>query len=193
MELLQTHSLSLSMFEALRKLRDAVAPESGNLGDPNNPGGGGANNNNNGANNNNSDQQQQQDSFEEFYSNYHNGDPETLRRVESITSAIPRRREDFEKLHKRVEQQKDEELVERLAREVLDKSVDIDERVSALPGMDRTKSQQMAHIEALLKQNQQVCEKLQIAYDEAHDRRDLVRKFVRDNTCAALGIAEDKE
>ena len=177
------------MFEAFRGLRDAVAPESGNLGGANNPNNG-DNSGGGGQGNNNTDSS---DSFEEFYQSYINEDPETMLRVQKITSNIPRKREDFIRLHAKIEQQKDEELVQKLAETVLEKSADIDERVSALPGMHRTKAQQMKHIEDLIKQNQDVCEKLQNAYDRASGRRDLIRKFVRDNTCASLGISAEDE
>lgn len=59
------------MFEALRGLRDAVAPESGNLG-------GGANNNNNNNNsnegNNNNNNTNTEPDVEELWSLYRTGD-----------------------------------------------------------------------------------------------------------------------
>jgi hypothetical protein len=189
-------SLSLAMFEALRGLRDAVAPESGNLGG--NAGNNNNNNNNNTSNNNNSNNnnsngEDQADSFDEFYQSYQNGDPDTLAVVQKITSTLPRKREDFIRIHAKIEMQKDSDLVQKLASTVLDKSADIDKRVSALPGMHRTRKEQMEYVEDLLKKNQEVSQKLEGAYQNAQERRDLVRKFVRQNTCAALGIAEDKD
>jgi hypothetical protein len=186
---LKNDSLSLAMFEAFRGLRDAVAPESGNLG-------GNVGNNNNGNNNNNNTNnngEDQADSFDEFFQSYQNGDPETLAAVQKITSTLPRKREDFIRIHAKLEMQKDSELVKKLATTLLDKSADIDERVAALPGMHRTRAEQMEYIQELLTKNQQVAQKLEGAYQQAQERRDSVRKFVRENTCAALGIVEDKD
>jgi Subunit 21 of Mediator complex len=121
------------MFEALRGLRDAVAPESGNLG----------------------------------------GNVSNSASAESQKSS-----------------EMDAELVKKLAGIVLEKSANIDDRVSNLPGMHRTREQQMAYIEELLHENQVVSDRLQQAYDNASQRRALVRKFVKDFTCEALGIEE---
>lgn len=163
------------MFEALRGLRDAVAPESGNLGNPGN----------------NSNTENSEPDFEEFFQNYRNGDPETIARVNKVTETPPQRREDFIRIHARVEREKDAELVKKLAATVLEKSADIDERVSTLTGMHRTRAQQMEHIEDLLVKNREASERLEMTFKGAKERRDRVRTFVRDNTCASLGIIED--
>ena len=175
------NSLSLAMFEALRGLRDAVAPESGNLGNS------GANNNNNNNNENS------EPDFDEFWQNFRNGDPETVARVKRVTDKQPQKREDYIRIHAKVERLRDAELVKKLATTVLEKSADIDEEVSTLPGMHRTRGQQMKYIEELLQKNKEASEKLEEAYHRAQERRDLVRTFVRDNTCAALGIVEDAD
>lgn len=167
------------MFEALRGLRDAVAPESGNLG------GNAGNNSSNNTNNESSEQD-----FEEFWSSYRSGDPETIAMVKKVTLNPPTKREDLVRIHAKVEMEKDAELVKKLASTVLEKSMDIDRQVSALPGMHRTRAEQMQYIEELLKKNRQASEKLEDVYNHALDRRAIVRKFVRDNTCAALGISE---
>lgn len=173
------HSLSLAMFEALRGLRDAVAPESGNLG-------GNAGN----ATGNDTNESSDPD-FDDFWQSYRNGDPETVAMVRKVTPATPQKREDFIRIHAKIEMEKDAELVKKLAGTVLEKSVQIDERVSMLPGMHRTRKEQMAYIEELLTKNKEAAEKLQEVYDRASQRRDLVRKFVKNNTCAALGIMEE--
>lgn len=169
------------MFEALRGLRDAVAPESGNLGG--NPGNAAGNDNN----------ESPETDFEDFWLSYRNGDPETLAAVRKVTATAPQKREDFVRIHAKIEMEKDAELVKKLASTVLKKSADIDERVSSLPGMHRTRSEQMAHIEELLKKNKEAGDKLQEAYEQATQRRSLVRKLVEENTCAALGIVEDTD
>jgi hypothetical protein len=167
------------MFEALRGLRDAVAPESGNLG---------GNAGNSAGNDNNESSEQD---FEDFWQSYRNSDPETLAAVRKVTATPPQKREDFIRIHAKMEMEKDAELVKKLASTVLKKSADIDERVSNLPGMQRTRKEQMTYIEELLKKNQEAGEKLQEVYEQASHRRNLVRKLVKDNTCAALGIVAD--
>jgi len=166
------------MFEALRGLRDAVAPESGNLG-------GMAGNSSSSENNESSEPD-----FEELWQAYRSGDPETLAIVMKVTTAIPQKREDFVRIHAKMEMEKDAELVKKLAGTILEKSANIDFRVSNLPGMERTRPEQMAYIEDLLQKNHEVSERLLHAHSNASQRRDLVRKFVKDLTCEALGIEE---
>lgn len=167
------------MFEALRGLRDAVAPESGNLG--------GNSENSTGAENTESSEPD----LEDLWQSYKSGDPETVAMVKKVSSSTPKKREDFIPIHARMEMEKDAELVKKLAATVLAKSKNIDERVSNLPGMHRTRQQQMAHIGMLLEKNCEVSEKLQQTYDKAKQRRDLVRLFVKEKTCEALGIVEE--
>ena len=168
-------SLSLAMFEALRGLRDAVAPESGNLGNPGN----------------NTSNENSEPDFEEFWQSYRSGDPKIVAMVKKVSEKPPQKREDFIRIHAKVEMEKDAELVKKLASTVLEKSADIDEQVSTLPGMHRTREEQMNYIEELLNKNREASEKLEEAFSRAQERRDVVRKFVRENTCAALGIVED--
>ena len=197
------------MFEALRGLRDAVAPESGNLG------GEGANTNENELD------------FDEFWGAWRKGDKVRQKNVfwciviasqltcdsfftdflsfslykfktivdlvAKISPTPPRQREDFVRVYAKIESLKDATLVKRLAGTVLEKSADIDDSVSALPGMHRTRSQQMEYIEELLKKNQEVADTLEEKFDRAKQRRDLVRNFVKDQTCTALGIVEDTD
>jgi len=166
------------MFEALRGLRDAVAPESGNLG--------GMAGNTTGNETNESSEPD----IEDMWQSYRSGDAEIVAMVKKVTTAIPQKREDFVRIHAKMEMEKDVELVKKLAETVLEKSANIDIRVSNLPGMHRTRNQQMSRIEELLHKNHEVSERLQEAYDKVSQRRDLVRKFVKDLTCEALGIEE---
>ena len=117
----------------------------------------------------------------------------TVDLVAKISPTPPQKREDFNRVYAKIESLKDATLVKRLAGTVLEKSADIDERVSALPGMDRTRTQQMEYIEELLKINQEVAEKLEETFARAKQRRDHVRSFVKDNTCTALAILEDTD
>lgn len=172
------------MFEALRGLRDAVAPESGNLGNNNN-------NNNNDPHNASSSTGETPD-YEELWSQYRSGDPATVAAVHAANGGVapPQRREDFLRIHRRLEMEKDAELVTTLAGTVLQRSDDINQRVSSLPGIHRNKEQQMAYLQVLIQQNQTAAAALEDRYAVAKERRDRVRLFLKDHTCEALGIME---
>lgn len=176
--------LSLSLFEALRGLRDAVAPESGNLG-------GIQQGNTNSEGVNSSPTESSENDFEEFCQSYQNGDPDTLAMVQKLTATPPQQREDFLRIHKKVEMEKDAELVKKVASTVLEKSADIDRRVSSLPGMHRTRTEQMKLIEELIGKNRNTARILEDTYNRAEKQRKKVRAFVRDHTCESLGIIED--
>jgi len=176
--------LSLSLFEALRGLRDAVAPESGNLG-------GIQQGSTNNDNINSSPTENSENDFEEFCQSYQNGDPDTLAMVKKVTVTSPQQREDFLRIHKKIEMEKDAELVKKVASTVLEKSADIDCRVSSLPGMNRTRTEQMELIEQLIGKNRKTAMRLEDAYNRAEKQRKKVRAFVRDHTCESLGIIED--
>ncbi len=169
--------LSLSLFEALRGLRDAVAPESGNLGNANEV--------------NSSPVESSENDFEEFCQSYQNGDPDTMAMVRKVTNTPPQQREEFLRIHRKLEMQKDAELVKKVASTVLEKSADIDRKVSELPGMHRTRTEQMKLIEELIETNRLTSMKLEETYVRAEEQRTKIRAFVRENTCQALGIVED--
>lgn len=166
-------SLSLAMFEALRGLRDAVAPESGNAA----------------AQTDNSEPD-----FEEFWQSYRSNDAETVAAVKRINNGVPpQKREDYVRVFQKLEREKDAELVARLATTVLRKSEDVDERVAALSGMNRTRSEQMEKINELLQLNQEAERELHQLYATAKERRDQVRKTIQEKTCEALGIEEYRD
>lgn len=161
------------MFEALRGLRDAVAPESGNVG-------GAASDTNAG-----------EPDFEEFYQSYRNGDKNTVAAVEKASGGVTlTNREDFIRIHAKIEMEKDVELVSRLASTVLKKSADVNERVSSLPGMNRTRTEQLELIEKLINENKSIEKELDEEYALAKERRERVRKVLRERTGEALGINE---
>jgi hypothetical protein len=160
--------LSLAMFEALRGLRDAVAPESGNVGA--------------GETNGEPD-------FEEFYQAYRSGDEETVNAVrKACGGTTPTSREDFIRIHAKIEMGKDFELVSRLASTVLTKSAQVNARVSSLPGMNRTRTEQLKRIEELIEANQSTKRELDEQFALAEERREQIRKVLRDRTGEALGI-----
>ena len=181
-------SLSLSMFEALRGLRDAVAPESGNLGggQNNNDGNGKANNNNNNS------REVENSSYEEFWQACRNGDPDVVATVNRLSpNAKPTKTADYIRIHSRLEIEKDAVLVAKLARTVLEKSAIIDDRVSTLPGMNRTKDQQFAYIQELIEKNNDASKRLEVAYTQAHQQRDEIRNHIMNHTSTSLGIFEE--
>ena len=196
--------LSLAMFEALRGLRDAVAPESGNLGRTAVPG--------------NLDtpaaaSSSSEPDSEELWNLYRNKDPHVVASLTEFlekhpsgnntagsaetnsdhpTAALPRTREEFIRLHAKMEMNKDTELVMRLAGTVLEKSRDIDQRVNeTIPGMHRTRQEQMQTIEQLMQRNQHVAEQLEQAFVTAKQRRDACRAYIHRHTSRALGIEEE--
>mmetsp|Transcript_33519 Transcript_33519/g.41059 ORF Transcript_33519/g.41059 Transcript_33519/m.41059 type:complete len:272 (+) Transcript_33519:74-889(+) len=202
-------SFSLSLFEALRGLRDAVAPTSlNNLNpnDPNNPNAAAANdpNNNpnnpndgtnpaNGNNTNDDDDDAEIDfdqDYEDFLTSYHNSETRALKLV--ATYGIPRNRDDYSRILARAEKEKDGALVSRLAGQVLNKSEAVNELAASLPGMERTKDMQMERIEELLRLNWEAEGELERVYGLAEERREEVRVVLRRVTIDALGIEEEE-
>ena len=173
------------MFEALRGLRDAVAPESGNLG----------------SSSPNNDSNNEQPDTDELWHAYKTGDPEVVRMVQTSLSKDQTinaslkltSREDFVRWHAKMEMEKDTELVMKLASTVLEKSEAIDKQVEALPGMQRTRAQQMEYLEKLIDSNQEAARELEEAYAAAKIKRDACRQFIEDKTSEALGIDEERE
>lgn len=174
--------LSLSIFEALRGLRDAVAPYNAQEGED---GGGDVG------------QRQRQMSladepdYDEFLISYHNEDPQTLAVVESAGGKVPKGPEEYFKLLSRIDREGDQALVTRLAEDILAKSHALNGLVDSMPGMGRTREEQMRRIEELMGENRNLEEELVAVYQEAEETRDALRKRLRDVTSAALGIEEE--
>jgi hypothetical protein len=168
--------LSLSMFEALRSLRDAVAPESGSLGATPNQ-------------NNNSNEPD----IEDLWHSYKHGDEKVrdLMHKGDKDHPIIQKREDFVRIHAKAEMEKDTEMVFRVAQTVLSKSQDVDDQVEGLPGMGWTREEQMLRIKDLLEQNEKSQQELQETYDSALAQRNGCRKMIKENTSKALGIQEE--
>ena len=168
--------MSLSLFESLRGLRDAVAPDStanpdGNQGiapcfDTSEP------------------------DYDGFLISFHKDDPFALEIVAKAGGKPPRSREEYSKILLKMERERDVSLVSSLAEEVLAKSATVDKLVAKLPGMERTKTEQMKRIEELLNLNKSASDALEKAYAEAESRRDEVRLVLSNVTCEALGIEE---
>lgn len=176
------------MFEALRGLRDAVAPESGNLGGQNNL------NTTNG-----NDENMVTPDTDELWQAYKASDPDVLRLVESHRNKndLPLKittREDFIRWHAKMEMEKDTELVMKSASTVLLKSAQIDKQVDEeMPGIHRTRDEQMQQIERLIQLNSEAAENLQSTYAVAREKRDACRRFIKVATAEALGVNEETE
>jgi general stress protein 26 len=184
--------LSLAMFEALRKLRDAVAPESGSLGIVM------ANPEEDSTHRPAATSSTTAD-VDEVWALYRQGDAEMVQKIQAASAqcqlpATLTRREEFVRVHAYMELQKDKNMVQTLADSILEKSDSINAQVSTqIPGMNRTASQQRERIAALIQEHNAVAAELQSLYDAARSRRDQCRQFVLDNTCEALGIGSFDE
>jgi hypothetical protein len=176
-------ALSLSMFESLRSLRDAVAPESGNLGvSPRN------------ADTTNEQQQSHLDS-DELWHAYRKGDVkvrEMMHKGDTNPTIVTDRKE-FLRLHARMEMQKDTELVFSLANDVLTKSTMIDTHVDTHLSdmMKYTRTQQMERIATLVEENNLVQQELQSMYEKARERRSQCRQAILSKTSQVLDIEEE--
>ena len=116
---------------------------------------------------------------------------ETVALVKKAVGAgeMPTKREEFVRIHAKIEMEKDAGLVTKLARDVLEKSAQIDERVTKLPGMHRTKTEQMKYIQQLIEDNKEASDELEKAYAVAVERRAQARRVVTDDTSEALGLS----
>jgi len=166
-------SFFLSLFEALRSTRSAVTPEGLTSG---------------------SDNSSSHPEYEEFLTKLQN-EEESATSLLTLSSGenldIPRNRDDYAKLLERVEKDRDETLVSRLAQDVLDKSAEVDERVCNLPGIHRKKDEQMERIGVLLQENKEAADELESVYTDAQMKLLKVRSVLQKETCSVLGIEEE--
>lgn len=174
------------MFEAMRGLRDAVAPESGNLG-----------NNTSSMNNSNGAAALGNTDVEEMWQAYCNGDNAVVALVQKYSNSTTTTKgiqkfDDFVAWHAAMEREKDAELVETLAAAVLEKSDQIDAALQHVTGMHRTRVEQLRYIEELIAANAAAANELETVYQTAVSRRDECRQFIRDQTSVALGIEEEE-
>ena len=104
---------------------------------------------------------------------------------------FPLTQEQYTKLLIETEHERDVQTTQNLAKDILAKSAKVDELVSKLPGMDRTKEMQMKRINELIKENHSVTKELEEAYAVANKRREEVRAALEETTSLALGIEEE--
>lgn len=193
-------SLSLSLFEALRGLRDAAAPESAFQPQitpqpevtstervSHTPGA----ENNTASNRHNSTVPNRDPDYEDFLLAYHHKEPLALDLISKTGGKVPKSREEYIKFRAKVQKEKDQSLVSKLSKDILDKSLDIGELVANLPGMHRTKAEQMDRISELLDENKRLEKELKDVYQEAATKRDQIRSTLQRVTCSALSIEEE--
>eukprot|EP00549_Striatella_unipunctata_P026460 CAMPEP_0118710126 /NCGR_PEP_ID=MMETSP0800-20121206/23150_1 /TAXON_ID=210618 ORGANISM="Striatella unipunctata, Strain CCMP2910" /NCGR_SAMPLE_ID=MMETSP0800 /ASSEMBLY_ACC=CAM_ASM_000638 /LENGTH=154 /DNA_ID=CAMNT_0006614157 /DNA_START=46 /DNA_END=510 /DNA_ORIENTATION=+ len=138
--------LSLSMFEALRELRDAVAPQKKEGGD------------------------------------------DAATNDQSTPFGL-----DNSKQNIMVEMEHDTELVTKLSNQVMQKHVAVDEQVSQLPGMHRTKTQQLEKIEEIMLQIKQQKVELDDLKTKAEERREQIHHALDQVMVEALGMQQNEE
>lgn len=130
--------------------------------------------------------------MDDLWHSYKSGDKAVVEQIHSINGGVQiQKREDFVKTHAKMQMTKDTELVQRLADVVLLKSAEIDARVDALPGMNRSKAEQLQRIEVLLGKNNAAIEDLEAAYKIASQRRDDCREYICVKACEALLVEEE--
>jgi hypothetical protein len=83
----------------------------------------------------------------------------------------------------------DEELVQNLASRVLSTSLQIQTQMDHIPGMDRTRSEQMRILERLLLEDARVKEEVNRALEQAIQQRAQCRSFILDTTSHALNLS----
>jgi hypothetical protein len=101
-------------------------------------------------------------------------------------------RAEYIKLLHDAEHHRDYETTSQLAANVLSKSIAVNDLVANLPGMDRTRSMQLARIEELIEENRRVQLELEEVYALASKRREEnVRMALSE--CTALALSLDEE
>ena len=175
--------LALSLFEALRGIRDATAPEALVAGDA-------TSTNTNGAKVGSTRNQDEAD-FDDFLIAYHNQEPHALEVAQKAGGKPPQSKEEYLKILARMDFESDIGTAQRLAGEILDKSREVEELGDHLPGMERSKEEQMDKIATLIEENRTIDRQLEEKHREASEKRDEVRTMLREVTCSTLGIEEE--
>jgi hypothetical protein len=180
-------SLSLSLFEALRGLRDSVAPES-------------TNNENidehehsiDGSGNANATKKSPIDldmDYDDFLLAYHRDNPVALEFIAMANNKPPKTRDEYTKLRAKFAGIRASELMSKLAGNILNRSAAVHDLVEDMT--NRTKAEQMERISELIEQNKKAEEGLQEAFEKAESRRNKLRSILDEVTCKSLGISEE--
>ncbi len=190
--------LALSLFEALRGIRDATSPEAlvgGDDGKNNTTGGtsAAADSAFSASASNNSHSQSDEPDYDDFLVAYHNKQPHALEVARKGPGGKPPQSpEEYLRVLARMDFESDVNTAQRLAAEILDRSREVEGGlVDDLPGMGRSREEQMAVIAKLIEEDRAIDERLQERHREATVRRDEVRTMLRELTSSALGIEEE--
>jgi len=176
------HSLSLSLFEALRRLRDAVSPadhiveESDNTTTSRSPF---------------EDTNQDLPDYEEFLLALLKDDPHVLRLLESYAgNHPPKSREEYVKFAAKIQMEKDMALVSTLSKDVFMKSDAIDFWLTQIPGLHRNRQEQMNRIEQLIKLNKVQEDEWKLVYQEGQELQSRMREKLQSVTYTILPIQQ---
>ena len=187
----------MSLFEALRGLRDSVAPDTHNNENNNNNQPTSDENDNNESSAASQQQQQQQQSlidtdmdYDDFLLAYNKDDPIALEFIKMCNNQPPKTRDEYTKLRAKVAGIRAQELMSKLAGNILSHCTEVHNLVDSLP--DRTKLEQMERISDLIEQNSIAEEALKDAYVKAQERQKNLRSVLDQVTCKSLGIDEEK-
>jgi hypothetical protein len=189
-------SLSLSLFEALRALRNAVAPESFSMenelkGSVEEETITSANLSQTRSVMGRSAIDYEDMDYDDFLMAYHEDDPFALELIKISDGKPPKTREEYLKLRAMNEMKIAMNVTKSQAENILSKSAALDDLVAALPGMNRTKKEQMDRIQELLDENKKVDDELRLVYQEAEKKRQEIRMALKKVTCKALCIEQD--
>ena len=165
--------LALSLFEALRGIRDATSPESA-------------------PHNSQSQSDETEPDYDDFLVAYHNKQPHALEVARKGPGGKPPQSpEEYLRVLARMDFESDVDTAQRLAADILDKSREVEELVDDLPGMGRGREEQMAVIARLIEENREIDERLRAKHREATVRRDEVRTLLQEVAGSSLGIEEE--
>lgn len=189
-------SLSLSLFEALRALRNAVAPESFSMenelkGSVEEETKTSANLSQTRSVMGRSAIDYEDMDYDDFLMAYHEDDPFALELIKISDGKPPKTREEYLKLRAMNEMKIAMNVTNSQAENILSKSAALDDLVAALPGMNRTKKEQMDRIQELLDENKKVDDELRLVYQEAEKKRQEIRMALKKVTCKVLCIEQD--
>lgn len=176
--------LALSLFEALRGIRDATGDA-----DDQNTGGAAAGS---ASASRNSQSQSDEPDYDDFLVAFHNRDPHALEVARKGPGGKPPQGpEEYLRVLARMDFESDVSTAQRLAADILDKSREVEELVDDLPGMGRSRGEQMAVIARLIEENREIDERLRAKHREATVRRDEVRTLLQEVASSSLGIEEE--
>ncbi len=128
--------------------------------------------------------------YEDFLLAYNREDPVAVEFIKMADNKPPKTRDEYTKFRAKFAGQRAQELMSKLAGNILNRSAEVHDLVQSLP--NRTKAEQMERIEELIEHNRIAEEKLKEAYEQAQSRQKRLRSVLDQVTCKSLGIAEEK-